>query len=59
MCTHLAATSEKLWPGGVHDLGRPAQLRFHVGGDELLDQLPAERRRELSARHLLAVADRW
>ena len=40
----------------VHDLGRAAQLRLHVGGHELLDELPTNRRRELAARHLLAVA---
>ena len=57
MCTHLAATSEKLWPAACTIFGRPAQLRLHVGGDELLDQLAPERRRELAARHLLAVAE--
>ena len=43
-------------PGGVHDLRRPAQLGLHVGGDELLDQLPAERSVELPAHHRLAAA---
>jgi hypothetical protein len=43
--------------GGMHDLGCPAQLRFHVRGNELLDQLPSERRAELAARYLLAIAE--
>ena len=59
MCTHLAATSEKLWPGGVHDLGRPAQLRLHVGGDELLDQLAAERRRRAGRAPPACRRARW
>ncbi len=56
MCRHLAAVSEKLWPCGKNDLRRPAQLRLHVGGQELLDHLASERGREPAARHLLAVA---
>ena len=40
----------------LDDLGRPAQLRLHVGGDELLDQLPPQRRVEPAPHHRLAAA---
>ena len=59
MCTHLAATSEKLWPGACTIFGAPAQLRLHVGGDELLDQLAAERRRRAGRAPPACRRARW
>jgi hypothetical protein len=43
-------------PRREDDLGRPAQLGFHVGSKELLDHLPPERGCELAPRDLLAGA---
>ena len=55
METTFLATSEKLWPGAVQHLGRPAQFVRHEAAEEGLDRQPAFLGAQVAARRLAAL----